>query len=489
MEVSEYMKYSAAAIVSSLLVLSCALPVWAAAKHVYRDADSGFCVQTVNPVMEYASKYSYGYQENNSVTDSLTSIAAIPADVVEKKTGQPFTTREFMARLSLEANKKATDKPDYLLFQPETYAYTTALNTKIEDSLFHIFDQEYLKGAKLSYGTKTVGKRDYYIISMQYPGSLKEDKTVEKNAMDVQVFLTSENNILYVAESFCSAEPVAKEKKTSTANDTNIKKEYETKGINMETAEIAMQDPHAVHKALLPLTDSSLSDPKIQNELKKERDVILKGFSFFKPEKAAKPFGMEDPTLNQFITLPDQWIYTKFAPEIKDKDGLKLNIAWAAPYTMVANMVTQYSLKDAVADLKPEDFYALYDESVLLASYSFKKKNKDHENFAEELFKVPQSEMQEALDKMLPELTKNEKVKEHAIFSNPKASVTNDGNQIKLRFDTNVKVVSKFDFLAHSLLSGTRDNGIFSLYIVKGDRMKTQPAADIADTVRLLPEK
>ena len=97
--------------------------------------------------------------------------------------------------------------------------------------------------------------------------------------------------------------------------------------------------------------------------------------------------------------------------------------------------------------------------------------------------------MQEALDKMLPELTKNEKVKEHAIFSNPKASVTNDGNQIKLRFDTNVKVVSKFDFLAHSLLSGTRDNGIFSLYIVKGDRMKTQPAVDIADTVRLLPEK
>ncbi|MBR4526661.1 MAG: hypothetical protein IKO69_05810, partial [Acidaminococcaceae bacterium] len=268
------MKNSAAAIVSSLLVLSCALPVCSAAKHVYRDADSGFSVQTVNPVMEYASKYSYGFQENISATDSLTSIAAIPADVVEKKTGQPFTTRVFMARLALEANKKAADKSDYLLFRPETYAYTKALNEKMEDSLFHIFDQEDLKGAKLSYGTRTVGKRDYYIISMQHPGTLKEDKTVEKNAMDVQVFLTSENNILYVAESFCSAEPVAKEKKTSAANDTDIKKEYEAKGINMETAETAMQDPHAVHKALLPLTDSSLSDPKFQKDLKKERDVI-----------------------------------------------------------------------------------------------------------------------------------------------------------------------------------------------------------------------
>ena len=112
------MKKSSAAILSSLLVLSCAFPVFAAAKHVYTDTDSGFSVQTVNPVMEYASKYSYGFQENSSATDSLTSIAAIPADVVEKKTGQSFTTKDFMARLALEANKKVADKSDYLLFQP-----------------------------------------------------------------------------------------------------------------------------------------------------------------------------------------------------------------------------------------------------------------------------------------------------------------------------------------------------------------------------------
>ena len=483
------MKKSSSVIVSSLLVLSSAFPAFAATKHVYTDADSGFSVQTVNPVMEYASKYSYGFQENISATDSLTSIAAIPADVVEKKTGQPFTTREFMARLALEANKKSADKSDYLLFQPETYTYTTAINTKMEDSLFHIFDQEDLKDAKLSYSTKTVGKRDYYIISMQHPGALKEDNTVAKNAMDVQVCLTSDNNILYVAESFCSAEPVVKEKKTSSANNTDIKKEYETKGINMDTAETAIQDPQSLHKAILPLTDSSLSDPKFQKALKKERDVILKSFSFFKPEKAAKPFGMEDPAIKQFVALPDEWIYAKCAPEIKDKDGLKLNLAWTAPYTMVANMITQFSLKDAAADLKPEDFYALYDESVFLASYSFKKKNKEYTDFADEIFKVPQNEMQKALEKMLPELTKNEKVKEYAVFSNPKTSVTNDGNQIKLHFDTNVKVVNKFDFLARSLLSGTRENGIFSLYLAKGGHMKTKAAADLADTVRLLPEK
>ena len=483
------MKKRAVAIVSSLLVLSCAFPAFAAAKHVYTDMDSGFSVQTVNPVMEYASKYSYGFQENSSTTDSLTSIAAIPADVVERKTGRPFSTKEFMARLAMEMNKKSDAKSDYVLFQPETYTYTTLLSSKMEDSLFQVFDQEDLKDAKVSYGTKTVGNRNYYVISMQHPGALKDDKTVEKNAMDVQVYLTSENNVLYVAESYCSAEPFVKEKKnTSAANDTNIKKDYETKGISMDTAETALQNPQSLHKAILPLTDSSLSDTKFQKSLKKERDTILKSLSIFKPERNVKPFGMDDPVIKQFITLPDQWIYAKCTPEIKDQDGLRLNLAWAAPYTMVANMLTQSSLKDAITDLKPEDFYSLYDESVLFASYSFRKKNKNTKNLADEIFSIPQSEMQKALEQMLPELTKNEKIKEYAIFSNPKARITNDGNQIKLHFDSNIKVINKFDFLAHSLLTGTRDKGIFSLYVSKGDHMKTKSAASLADTVKLLPE-
>lgn len=478
-------KCSTAAVVSSLLVLSCVLPAFAAAKHVYTDTDSGFSVQTVNPVMEYASKYSYGFQENSSTTDSLTSLAAIPADVVEKKTGQPFTTKEFMDKLAVEMNKKTADKSDYVLFQPETYTYTTALSSKMEDSLFQIFDQEYLKDAKFSYGTKTVGNRNYYVISMQHPGALKEDKTVEKNATDVQVYLTSDNNVLYVAESYCSAEPFLKEKKNNSAN---IKQDYETKGISMDTAETVIQDPHSLHKAILPLTDSSLSDTKFQKNLKKERDTILKSLTFFKPERDVKPFGMEDPVIKQFVTLPDQWIYAKCAPEIKDQDGLKLNLVWAAPYTMVANMLTQSSLKDAITDFKPEDIYSLYDESVFFASYSFRKKNKNITNIADEIFSIPQNEMQKALEQMLPELTKNEKIKEYAVFSNPKARITNDGNQIKLHFDSNIKVINKFDFLAHSLLTGTRDKGVFSLYLAKGDHMKTKAAASLADTVKFLPE-
>ena len=41
------MKKRAAAIISSLLVLGCAYPVFAAPKNVYTDADSGFAVQTM----------------------------------------------------------------------------------------------------------------------------------------------------------------------------------------------------------------------------------------------------------------------------------------------------------------------------------------------------------------------------------------------------------------------------------------------------------
>jgi hypothetical protein len=97
--------------------------------------------------------------------------------------------------------------------------------------------------------------------------------------------------------------------------------------------------------------------------------------------------------------------------------------------------------------------------------------------------------MQKALDELMPKLLNNEDVKKYTVLSNTKAKIANDGQVIKLAFDTNVKVVNKFDFLAHSLLSGTRENGVFSLYIAKGDRMKTKSAANLADTVRLLPEK
>ena len=481
------MKKKAAAIVSSLLVLGCAFPVFAA-KHVYTDPDSGFSVLSANPLMEYASKYSYGFQENSTATDSLNSLVAIPADIVAKKTGQPFTTKEFMDKLGQELNKQSGGKSDYVLFQPETYAYTTLLNTKMEDSLFHIFDQEDLKEATLSYSTRKVGNRNYYVISMQYPGALNEDKTIEKNAMDVQVYLTSDNDILYIAESYCSAEPFMKEGNTDGGKESAIKKDFETKGVSMETAETAMQDTHALHRALLPLTDSSLSDPIFQKELKKERETVLKSLTFFKPEKAKRAFGMEDPVLRQFVSLPDHWIYAKGSPEIKAREGIRVNFAWAAPYIMVANMLTHSSLKDAVTNFKPEDYYALYDESVILASYRLNKKNKNNTSIADEIFSIPQKEMQKALDEMLDELTKDGKIRQYAIFTNPKAKVTNDGNQIKLHFDTNVKVINKFDLLAHSLLSGTREKGVLSLYIAKGDRIKTKSVANLADTVKLLQE-
>lgn len=481
------MKKSLTVLVSSALVLGCMFPACAAPKHLYTDADSGFTVSSADPLMEYASKYSYGFQENATKTDSLNSLVAIPAEIVTRKTGQPFTTKEFMEKLALEANKKSGGKSDYVLFRPETYSYADQLNEKMEDGLFQIFDQDDLKDAALSYSVKKIGNRNYYVISMQHPGSLKEDKTVEKNAMDVQVFLTSENNILYVAESYCSAEPFVKEGNAADSKESAIRKDYETKGVSMETAETAMQDPYALHKAILPLTDSSLSDAKFQKELKKERDALLKALSFSKPAKASRPFGMDDPVLKQHVTLPDQWIYAKASPEIKEQEGLKINLAWAAPYAMVANILTQSSLKDAVTDLKPEDFYAMYDESVIFASYSLRKKNKNTTNIADEIFAIPQSEMQKVLDGMLPELTKNANIKEYAIFTNPKAKVTNDGKLIKLHFDTNFKVINKFDFMAHSLLSGTREKGVFSLYIAKGGRTKTKAAANLADSVKLLP--
>lgn len=307
-----------------------------------------------------------------------------------------------------------------------------------------------------------------------------------------KLYITSDNNILYLTESYCSAETeAAKKAKAAETKNSTLKKDYEEKGITAETAGSAVQDPKALQKALLPLTDSSLNDPKVQKALQKEREAILKGLTFFKPDKSKKNFGMNDPVLKQFVSLPDDWLYVRAAPEIKDQDGLKVNVAWTAPYTMVSNLANFAFMTDFEKNLKPEEIYNIYDESVILASYSIRKskKNKNISDIAEEIFNIPQSDMQKALDELMPKLLNNEDLKKYAVLSNTKAKIANDGQVIKLAFDTNVKVMNRFDFLTHANLAGTRNNGLLSLYISKGDKTKTNAVANLADKVKLLPGK
>ena len=488
------MKKKISAIMTSLIVLGCACPAFAATKSVYTDADSGFSMKAVNPVIEYASRYSYGFQENDSVTDSFNSVAAIPADIVTKKTGIIFTTKEFKEKLAAEMSKNSGTKPDYVLFQPETYTHQdNKPYQSVEDAIFHIFVKEDFQDATFSYDTKTVGKQNYFVISMQFPGVFDKEKGFEKNASDVKLYLTSENDILYLAESYCSAETETAKKAKAEADDsknTSLKKSYEEKGVSMETAGNAMQDPQALQKALLPLTDSSLSDPKFQKSLQKERDAVLKGLTFFKPDKSKKFFGFNDPVLKQQLPLPDNWMYAKATPEFKELNGVQLNVVWAAPYTMVTNMASMCMTMNLTKDINPDSVYNIYDESVVLASYRLQKgKNKNATTIAEEIFSIPQSEMQSALNQMLPSLLDNEDLKKYAVLSNTRAKIANDGQLIKFSFDSNVRVMDKYDFLTRSLLTGTRDKGLLSLYIAKGDKAKTKSIVNLAEKIKLLPEK
>ena len=488
------MKKKISAIMTSLIVLGCAYPAFAATKSAYTDADSGFSIKAANPVIEYASRYSYGFQENDTATDSFNSVAAIPADIVSKKTGIVFTTKEFKEKLTAEMSKKSGAKPDYILFRPETYTHQDDKPYQsVEDAIFYIFDKEDLQDATFFYDTKTVGKQNYFVISMQFPGAFDKEKEIDKNASDVKLYLTSENDILYMAESYCSAETEAAKKAKEEADDSkdsSLKKTYEEKGVSMETAGDAIQDPQALQRALLPLTNSSLSDPNFQKSLQKERDAVLKGLTFFKPDKSKKFFGINDPVLKQQLPLPDNWMFAKATPEFKELNGVKLNVAWAAPYTMVTNLASMCMNMNLTKNVKPDDVYNIYDESLILASYRLQKgKNKDAINVAEEIFSIPQSEMQNALNQMIPSLLNNEDLKKYAVLSNTKAKIANDGQLIKFSFDSNVKVMDKYDFLTRSVLTGTRDKGLLSLYVAKGDRVKTKSIVSLAEKVKLLPEK
>jgi hypothetical protein len=158
---------------------------------------------------------------------------------------------------------------------------------------------------------------------------------------------------------------------------------------------------------------------------------------------------------------------------------------------MVSNLANFAFMTDFEKNLKPEEIYNIYDESVILASYSIRKskKNKNISDIAEEIFSIPQSDMQKALNELMPKLLNNEDLKKYAVLSNTKAKIANDGQVIKLAFDTNVKVMNRFDFLTHANLAGTRNNGLLSLYISKGDKTKTNAVANLADKVKLLPGK
>ena len=82
----------------------------------------------------------------------------------------------------------------------------------MEDSMLDCFDEDELQHAKFSYETKTIGKQTYFVISAQYPGAFDKEKGIDQNATDKKLYITSENNILYLTESYCSAETEAAKK-------------------------------------------------------------------------------------------------------------------------------------------------------------------------------------------------------------------------------------------------------------------------------------
>ncbi|MBQ8491483.1 MAG: hypothetical protein IJ536_02985, partial [Acidaminococcaceae bacterium] len=63
----------------------------------------------------------------------------------------------------------------------------------------------------------------------------------------MKIYLTSANDILYLAQSYCNAETEASKKARDTEEGKNkeaeLKKNYEEKGVSMETAGEALQNP------------------------------------------------------------------------------------------------------------------------------------------------------------------------------------------------------------------------------------------------------
>ena len=328
-----FKKSITAAALTLALALGTAAPVLGS-RTLYTDADSGFRVKTPDPAVQFVGKDFYAYvlqtppehKEPSQAADDEPEITitedtsttclvyAVPAAQVEAATGKKFTTKDFIKNYEdlavMERNGIDPNKADYFLYNLDHYrtpeddvlveeptvpaagdeAGTTA-EAKDGSSHLAVIPSSLLDHADISLSTGKRGKTPYVFIHLveklpdeEKDTSFKEDGGKNFARHDMQLALTSANDILYIITTNFELPNLNNQKDA-------LKKEY---------------TPLKRTKKSRELTAANTED---LNAKKNIREDFLKNITFFAPQKAAEPYGYRDPVLQQFVRLPDDWIY------------------------------------------------------------------------------------------------------------------------------------------------------------------------------------
>ena len=452
-----------------------------AAKSTYTDSDSGFRLTTEETWMKFGGKDFYGLSQKKEKQEAdFSVVCAIPADKVEAATGEKFTTDIFLQKFKelqlLERNEISPEKAEYALFKPDTYTISqeegrknpalqfpeknslsaadrqrstekdpaaaesaTASsaekadkgNAKNTDALA-LFPKEMLKNASVGISTEKQKKIPYVYLHFVDKGERENLPEASLQPRDVQLAITSQNNILYTVLSVFPL-PDLKTQKSRVEEATPFTK----KGLRNQ------------------INDDNKAEYNSHLQFRKE---FIKGLSYFAPAKDVQPFGFDDAMLGGRIRLPEHWAYFQVSEADKAKD-MPVKATFSAPWHGMAELIRTTKTEVIPSDkmpssVKPEQFKV--NEALLFASARTKEKDTFAQLFEEPLLtKI-------ILEQLIQKVLDNPKVKEVINFKNYTTTADFNSGNGSLKISGNGILTTKKDAAQNALPFQLNLNAVFT---------------------------
>ena len=420
---------------ATALLLSGSISVFAAA-NTYTDPDSGFRLKTQASWMEIGGKNFYGLASKPDKKDSsLNMVCAYSAKEVQEATGKRFTTDEFRKKYKdlqlLERNGLSPDKVNYVLFMPDPYEIKPG-------NKLALASKELLDNSTLSISTNKKGRQPYVYLHIVDDGKTDRQKSLRR-AIDMQVAITSENNMLYTVVSI-----------------------FPLPDLQAQKAKIEEATPFSKEKVRTGFSDDN---KERIDSYTASRKAFINGLSFFKPVKDTEPYGFNDALLGGRIKLPEDWAYVQANDDNIDKN-IPVKITLAAPWINVSELLTYHEEVENALDNQDVSKinYQKISEVALFAS----SKTKDKNTFAE-LFESPLLTNLIA-DKFIKEGLNHPSIKEYLDFKEikTKSDFGNNYGTVKLTGSGSVKNNYFFNVDANAMF--TPQNFGLTAYISKDDK-------------------
>lgn len=433
------------------LLLTGSISVFAATA-TYTDLDSGFKLKSQPAWMEIGGKGFYGTADIPHKKElSVNIVSAYTAKEVEEATGKKFTTEEFLRKFKdlqvLERNGLSPDKVNYLLFMPDPYEIKP-------DNKLSLAPKELLDNSSISISTNKTGKQPYVYLHIVDNGDKEKTKSLRR-AVDMQIAITSANNMLYTI--------------VSTFPLPNLKAQKEI---------IGEATPFTKKKVRSELTDGNKE--KV-NGYVASRKAFLKGLSFFTPVKETVPYGFTDELLGGRITLPEDWAYVQANDDTIDKK-IPLKITLAMPWDGVSGFLKYH--EEVSNSLNKEDVSKLnfqkISEAVLFASSRTKDKN-----YFTELFENPIL-TNLIIDKFINEGLKHPSVKQYVDFKEVSTKSDFRDNYGTVNLTGHGSVKNNFSFNVNAKAMFTPQNFGLAAYISRDNKVMNAELENRFDKITLL---